>query len=92
MVTRSAPEPLAAVKRCSKPLYLNGVPKLSGREGSHRLELAHPIGKVRSRLFRRFRYLAWAACERVERITENDIFALGEHLERWPSISFDKFA
>lgn len=83
---------VAAVKRCSEPLDLNDVPELSGREGGDRLELAYPIGIVRSRSFSRFRYLAWAACERVERITEDYTFASRKHLERWPSISFEEFA
>lgn len=82
----------AAVKHCSKPLDLNAIRELSGREGGDRLNLEYPIGKVRSRSSSRFRYLAWASCERVERIAEDYVGALREHLEHGPSISFDKLA
>jgi hypothetical protein len=47
---------------------------------------------VRSRSSGHFRDLAWAACERVERIAEDYIFASREHLEHWPSISFEELA
>ena len=53
---------------------------------------SHPIGIVRSRSSGHFRDLAWAACERVERIAEDYIFASREHLEHWPSFSFEELA
>jgi hypothetical protein len=45
---------------------------------------------VRSRLLTRFRYFACASCEWAERIAQNDIIALREHLEHRPSVSFDE--
>lgn len=84
--------PLVAVNRRRESLDLNGVSKLSGRDGSHPLNLALAVGIVGGRLCNRFRNLAWASCERAEWITENCIFALREHLDDRSRVSSEEFA